>query len=223
MDEQLECYDRVSQSDPGNGSQDKPCLFPNYCELSSRRAIEMWTSFLYGQPIWTLRSEYSSDDNSEGIINDDFWALIAVYNLACAYEHYWAQDAALDALNVMLYEHADAAEDPLDLLIKIYGSEIKSTRLFLMLIEVFEYGKFAGKSRLWAEAVNDDDGEEILELKERLRTVFAIKDATESEETGGSEPGGLDKMLPCRNHWHVDHVGPCYLGIEPESSRDENG
>ena len=182
----------------------------------------MWTGFLYGQPIWTLRSDYSSDDSSEDIINDDFLALLAVYDFAIAYEHRWAQDAALDALNGMFYNHPDNAEDPLDLLIKIYESKIKYKQLVSMLIEVIEYGECAGKGRLWAEAVNDDDDEEILELKDRLRTGFAIKDTTENGQTGSSEPSGVDSMLPCRNHWHVDHGGPCYLGLEPESPRDEN-
>ena len=103
MQERLEAYEEseqalLSESNSKGVSYDRLCLLPDPCKSNSKRAVEMWTGFLYGQPLWT--------DRGKNKVLEDLWDSIVVYNFAGAYKHDWAQDAALDAIRQMLADDA---------------------------------------------------------------------------------------------------------------------
>jgi hypothetical protein len=196
MDAHLERY--LGSED----SQEEPCLLPDPCELSSRRAVEMWTGFLYGQPMWTLRGEDT--------IKEDFQALIAVYSFARLEIHHFAQDAALDAIRVILHDHSDVLGDLLPTLIELYEH---FRRFQLLARTLMDFTVFRGSAEVtkrwsqWAESEDDGEDEQVSALKRNLYVTFGLKAAN---ERGGHDPPRL--MLACVYHSHLATERPCYLG-----------
>lgn len=200
MDEHLELYDQLPQSNPQDGSRVTPCLLPDPCELSSERAVKMWTGFLYGQPMWTFRSEHS--------IKYDFQALIAVYSFASEHLHYFAQDAAIDAIRTILHDHSDVLGDKLPVLINLYK---RYRRFRLLAIMLADFTVFRGSAeeteRLaqWVVSDDDDENEATFDLKRALYWLFGLKAAIERDGHGAPR-----LMLPCAYHSHLATDRPCY-------------
>ena len=192
MDEQLERYEEFE-----GASEGQPSLLSDGCDLSSKRAVEIWTGFLYGQPMWTLRSEDT--------IKEDFWALFAVYTFARTYVHWFAEDAALDAIRVMLTEHDSALGDLTSLLAGLYEHE-KFKSLVNMLMDFTVHGPSAEEARLWAESDDVGEDKEVLKLKRALRFKFRMKADFERK---GYDP--TDLTLECLFHSHLFRGRPCYL------------
>ena len=213
MDEQLERYEdpeEDSLSHPRGVSQQSPCLLLDPCELHGKRAVEMWTGFLYGQELWTLRDKDS--------LAEDFDALKQVLNFALSYKHYFAQDAAHDAIRVILRDYIDVLGDPLSMLIEIYPGRTRFEKLIIMLMDFVIYGKTSEKVKLWTDTADPGNDRDMLELKERMSSGYFLK--TEVERTGDGRPGGPDLMFPCRYHWHFYQGGPCYLGGDSAGTVD---
>jgi hypothetical protein len=180
----------------------RPLPYP--CELISKRSVEMWTNFLYGQPIWMLRGKYH--------VIEGFNALLSVLNFTHHYDHYLADDAALDAIRMILVDHSDVLKDLFDLLRKLW-TRLRAFRAVVnMLIEFIVFRDGNEKVKLWAETDNDlTDTEEKFLLRLELRLAFEHK---AWQERTGQAP--QDLMKRCINHWHShrDRPGPCYLDVE---------
>jgi hypothetical protein len=205
MDEKLDRYFAFE-----GDSQAAPCLLPDPCTLSDRQAVEMWTGFLYGQPMWTLRDRDS--------IKADFQALIAVQGFSYNYTHYFAQDAALDAIRVMLDGHSDVLGDLLPTLIELY-CKFRFQTLANMLMDFAVFRGSADENERWAQwAVSDDDDDDgdsgkMFGLKNAVFSRLQLKVTLERD--GGGPPR---LMLPCLYHSHLATERPCYLGAKTDLS-----
>lgn len=164
----------------------------------------MWTGFLYGQQMWTRRTGSS--------IEDDFRALCAVYKFAMAYDHYFAQDAALDASRVIIHHHRDALRNLIHLLADLLSQAMrqeKPNRLVGMLMDLTVHGHFAEEFRLWADSDNDCESENATELGVAVLAKSRFK--AQNERVGLDPP---DLMSECAYHSHGSRGRSriCYLG-----------
>ena len=168
--------------------------------LSSKRAVEMWTGFLYGQPMWTFRGKESN--------KEDFAALMEVYNWARACSHVFAEDGALDGIVAMLHDHPDVPEDPVAMLARVFAlRQQRFWPVIYIMIDFIVFGKDAENVKAWAfdtDCMREGEEETFL-LKVELQKHFREK--ADLERLGQAMP---DLTERCRYHAHA--ARPCYLG-----------
>lgn len=159
--------------------------------FDDKRALELWTRFLYGQPIW---------DSS-----DDFDALVDVHYFAGIYNHYDAMDASIDAIRNIVSNHSDALEDPFTKVCGFYDCVSVPVRL---LMDHVVYGKHVTEARNWVDAYlyGDNEPEDLQPLGNHLCNLFLAKAGNES---AGWAPPDLDEG--CRYHIHNEFGPRCYL------------
>jgi hypothetical protein len=224
MQERLEAYEEseqalLSESNSKGVSHDRLCLLPDPCKLNSKRAVKMWTGFLYGQPLWT--------DRGKNKVLEDLWDSIVVYNFAGAYKHDWAQDAALDAIRQMLVDNADRKAcdehdnvlgDGLGQMADLLRHKKRFRRLIDLLEDFTVYGADADEIELWAKSSEHDDDANVRALKEELLLIFYAK--AEDRNAGRHGPRLMDE---CRYHKHVfmEGVG-CYVAGESAGLAEAN-
>ena len=190
---------------PQDPSQRVPAFLWEPSELYSKRGVEMWTGFLYSQPMWTFRGK---DSNRE-----DFFALMEVWNWVHRCKHRFAMDAALDCIRTMLNDHYDVLDDPMAILVNTRALKQRFRSTTFIMMDFMVSGKDAEKLKVWAFDTDgrDSDEEEVFSLKLEFQKKF--------NEDALVERMGLPKvnlMERCRYHTHGD--GPCYLGPIGQSS-----
>lgn len=165
--------------------------------FQEKRALELWSGFLYGQPIWS----YSDDAK----VANDFEALVEIWNLAVTYQHYDAEDASIDAMRDMIRHHSDSLFDPFTIVLQNCNHKDLPAKV---LMDHVVFGNCVSDPGTW---VNDYlamefDGEAIQPLEHELCQMFLAK--VEGEKAGRAPP---DLTARCRYHSHMEQGVPCYL------------
>lgn len=163
-----------------------------------RRRWELYIGFVYGGPMWTRSEEHSLEDDFPGlaIIWDD-----------CKYNEQDSDacDAAIDAMREIIIRHADALQNPLELIRKADTYEDFDHPMKLIL-DFMVYGRSENVFGRWYNAAPDSLASRIdRELAERFEKKGQLR------RTQHAMP---DLMEPCRYHLHRgsgEHE--CYLEL----------
>lgn len=153
--------------------------------LDSMRAIEMWSRWLYGQPMW------SEDDCTD--VEDDLSSLADVVYLCGGRDgsgrDYEGLNACMDAVRDIMLNDIHVPENPISLLLdRLEGSEI----MVQMLAKLLVHGKCArdGRTKKWLQ--QNEGG---------IRVLFEVVSNEFAKKAMGEE--APDIMARCAYHIHV--------------------
>lgn len=174
------------------------------------RAVELWSGFLYGQPIWP---------SSDYVVEEDFIALVQIHSFAERNKDNNAQDASIDAIRDIIRNHSSDLDDPFT--------------------HIFDRGDIiSSPAKVLMDHVVDGDGDGDGEYGERVMhwTVYHLQRTPRRDDDPGHLAQELCKMYiqktiresngqaspdltaRCRYHSHKkDEL--CYLEREQKLAR----
>jgi hypothetical protein len=123
-------------------------------DLSSHRALMLWSGWLYGRPMW---SPTTCED-----VDDDLLCIVDIYQMCAGlpeedeYKDYDGMNACLDAVRDILLDEVHVPSDPLLVLGPVVKRNPTATR---MLTELLIYGKCStdGRTQRWLQAAEGTD------------------------------------------------------------------
>jgi hypothetical protein len=153
--------------------------------LDSLRAIEMWSRWLYGQPMW------SEDDCTN--VDDDLVCLTEILYLCGGHANskgkdYEGLNGCMDAIRNLMLNETHVPDSP----IQVLSDELEHSEILVkMLAEVMVHSKYVsdGRTKKWLE-LNEGDNQSFLD---------AISNAFARKAVGEAAP---DLMARCAYHTH---------------------
>ena len=162
--------------------------------LDSLRAIEMWSRWLYGLPMW---SEYDCHN-----VDDDLECLVNIFYLCTGDDEgkgrdYDGLNACVDAIRDLVLNEAHVPTCPISVLV---NEDYESDILIKMLAELLVHGKCVrdGRTKRWLEQNAD----------QRPSLLKAVINEFAKKAMGEASP---DTMARCAYHTHLPG-SECDLG-----------
>jgi hypothetical protein len=201
---------------PGNFEWDDIEVLTIKVDLVSRRALTLWSGWLYGQPMWspTICTDIDPDlDYSD--VDRDLECIVDIYQLCGGLKgdvgkDYDGVNACLDAFRAILLHETYVPSN----LLAILGVEFEGDPTAIrMLAELLVYGKCAsdGRTQRWLQEAEETDLADFSEALHSIGLEFAKK------LMGGESP---DLTARCAYHIHPQGEG-CDVARAGEISSGE--
>jgi hypothetical protein len=153
--------------------------------LDSLRGIEMWSRWLYGQPMW-------SEDDCIGV-DDDLYSLTDILCLCGGHANskgkdYEGPNACMDAIRDLVLNETHVPDSPIEIL----SDELERSEILVkMLAEILVHGNYVshGKTKKWLE-LNEGENQSFLD---------AISNSFAKKAVGEAAP---DLMARCAYDTH---------------------
>jgi hypothetical protein len=158
--------------------------------LSSRRALTLWSGWLYGRPIWSPSICRDVDRDLECIMN--IYQICTGLTGEDEFNDYDGMNACLDAIKDILLNEVHVPGDPFN---TIGDAFVEDKMAITMLAELLVYGDCAsdGRTQRWLQNGEVTDWKEFSEVHRTMSLEFARK------LMGGEAP---DFTARCAYHVH---------------------